>query len=103
MNADESSKGIASWRVKAGRRNYFFDVKVTRGKDLFMSITESRKVNGSEEEPRYEKQKIYLYKEDFDNFFDGFENALLYIRENQGLNGFRSADSVRKIQEMEDE
>ncbi|MDA1332820.1 MAG: DUF3276 family protein, partial [Bacteroidetes bacterium] len=56
---------IFSKRVPAGKRTYFFDVKSTRsGSDFFLTITESKKVG----ENRYEKHKVFLYKEDFGKF-----------------------------------
>ncbi|MEN9638976.1 MAG: hypothetical protein RLZZ262_844 [Bacteroidota bacterium] len=83
--------------VRAGKRTYFFDVKATKGKDLFMTITESKRVNFDENGPaQYEKHKIFLYKEDFDGFIDGLHQAIEHIRELQGKDGFRSGDSVRK-------
>ncbi len=83
--------------VRAGKRTYFFDVKATKGKDLFMTITESKRVNYDENGPaQYEKHKIFLYKEDFDGFIDGLHQAIEHIRELQGKDGFRSGESVRK-------
>ena len=34
---------IYSNAVRAGRRTYFFDVKATRGNDLYLTLTESKK------------------------------------------------------------
>ena len=73
-------------RVPAGKRTYFFDVKATRsGQDFFLTITESKRVAGSgdydDQPPRYEKHKIYLYKEDFGKFVEGLMEAIEHIRE----------------------
>lgn len=67
---------IYSKVVRAGKRTYFFDVKSTRGNDLYLTVTESKKRFDDNGEARYEKHKIFLYKEDFDKFTDGFEDAL---------------------------
>lgn len=87
--------------VRAGKRTYFFDVKATRGKDLFMTITESKRINVDENSPaQYEKHKIFLYKEDFAGFVDGLQQAIDHIRELQGKEGYRSSESVRKGHEI---
>lgn len=69
---------IYSRRVPAGKRTYFFDVKTTRsGRDYFLTITESKKVG----ENRYEKHKLFLYKEDFGKFMSAMHEVVDYIRE----------------------
>jgi len=65
--------------VRAGKRTYFFDVKATRKEDYYLTITESKKRLGKEGKIFYEKHKIFLYKEDFDNFSDGFKDAVDFI------------------------
>ena len=67
---------IYSKVVRAGKRTYFFDVKSTRGNDLYLTVTESKKRFDDNGEARYEKHKIFLYKEDFEKFQDGFKDAL---------------------------
>lgn len=71
-----------SKRIRAGKRTYYFDVKATRGNDYYLTITESKRKPGeSEDRPMFEKHKIFLYKEDFEKFTDGFQEALNYIRQ----------------------
>ena len=66
--------------ITAGKRRYFFDVKETRGGDKFITITESRKLfDNKTGEFYYDKNKMFLYKEDFEKFRKGFENALTFI------------------------
>jgi hypothetical protein len=90
---------VYSTSVRAGKRTYFFDVKATRGNDLFMTITESKRIGNEMDGPvRYEKHKIFLYKEDFDGFIGGLEKAIEHIRSLQGTGEFRSGDSNRKNQ-----
>ena len=66
--------------VRAGKRTYFFDVKATKGNDLYLTLTESKKstVDGRES---YQKHKLFLYKEDFEKFSEGFQDALSKIEE----------------------
>lgn len=69
---------IYSLRVPAGKRTYFFDVKATRsGKDFFLTITESKRVG----EGRYEKHKLFLYKEDFGKFLHALHDAIGHVRD----------------------
>ena len=63
---------IYSKSVRAGRRTYFFDVKSTRSGDHYLTITESKKKFDQDGNFQFEKHKIFLYKEDFDKFKDGF-------------------------------
>lgn len=65
--------------VKAGKRTYFFDVKSTRGKDLYITITESKKRTNEDGSASFEKHKLFLYKEDFSKFMEGLEDALSKI------------------------
>lgn len=66
--------------IKAGKRTYFFDVKSTRGNDLFITVTESKKSteNGTE---TFQKHKIFLYKEDFEKFQEGLEDVINKVAE----------------------
>lgn len=66
--------------VKAGKRTYFFDVKSTKGNDLYLTMTESKKVAEDGKE-YYQKHKLFLYKEDFEKFKEGFEDVLAKIEE----------------------
>ncbi|MVN77159.1 DUF3276 family protein [Hymenobacter sp. HMF4947] len=74
---------IYSYRMKAGKRTYFFDVKATRGQDYYLTITESKRRPGSDPDgpATYEKHKIFLYKEDFNKFIDALHDAVDYVRD----------------------
>ncbi len=67
--------------VRAGKRTYFFDVKSTRGGDLYLTITESKKQFSTDGKFYFEKHKLFLYKEDFDKFSDGLTEVLDKIEE----------------------
>jgi hypothetical protein len=73
---------LFSKSVRAGKRTYFFDVKSTKGNDYYLTITESKKRFGQDGKFFYEKHKIFLYKEDFEKFTEGLNEAVLHIREN---------------------
>jgi hypothetical protein len=70
---------IFSKSVRAGKRTYFFDVKATKGNDLYLTLTESKKSFNRDGKPFFEKHKIFLYKEDFSKFKDGLEEAFAEI------------------------
>ncbi len=73
---------LFSKSVRAGKRTYFFDVKSTRGNDYYLTITESKKRFGTDGKFTYEKHKIFLYKEDFEKFIEGLDEAINHIKEN---------------------
>ena len=68
--------------VRAGNRTYFFDVKATRKSDLYLTITESKKRFNKDGKFFFEKHKIFLYKEDFEKFAAGLQDAVKYVSEN---------------------
>ena len=79
-NENSGRDDVYSKAVRAGKRTYFFDVKSTRGKDLYLTITESKRQFSDDGKQSYEKHKLFLYKEDFEKFAEGLEDALEKIR-----------------------
>ena len=75
---------IFSKSVRAGKRTYFFDVKSTRGGDLYLTITESKKRFQDDGTFYFEKHKLFLYKEDFEKFSDGLSEVIDKIEELKG-------------------
>ena len=71
---------IFSKAVRAGKRTYFFDVKVTKGNDYYLTITESKKRFSEDGKFSYEKHKLFLYKEDFEKFVEGLNETLTHIK-----------------------
>lgn len=71
----DDREDVYSKAVRAGKRTYFFDVKSTRGRDLYLTITESKKFTHEDGTASYDKHKIFLYKEDFEKFIDGLRDA----------------------------
>jgi hypothetical protein len=72
---------VFSKSVRAGKRTYFFDVKATKSNDYYLTITESKKRMGDDGNPFYEKHKIFLYREDFDKFLEGYNEAVAKVGE----------------------
>ena len=88
-NDNRENDIIFSKVIKAGKRIYYLDVKKNRKSELFLAITESRKIQSADnqsEAPIIEKHKIFLYKEDFDKFLNGLNETIQYMRENNTVN-----------------
>ncbi len=82
---------VYSKAVRAGKRTYFFDVKTTKGNELYLTLTESKKstVDGRES---YQKHKIFLYKEDFEKFREGLNETLEKIDELNNSGDYRVSE-----------
>ncbi|TNE98640.1 MAG: DUF3276 family protein [Bacteroidetes bacterium] len=82
---------VYSKAVRAGKRTYFFDVKTTKGNELYLTLTESKKstVDGRES---YQKHKIFLYKEDFEKFREGLNETLEKIDELNNSGDYRISE-----------
>ncbi len=83
-NEQSDREEIYSRPVRAGKRTYFLDVKSTRGDDLYLTITESKKRFKDDGTFFFEKHKIFLYKEDFEKFTEGLNDAIQFIMDNNG-------------------
>ena len=76
---------LYSKAIKAGKRIYYLDVKKNLKDDLFLAITESKKVQSKDSSNvTFEKHKIFLYREDFDKFIDGLEDVIGYVKAHKG-------------------
>jgi len=75
---------IYSKVMRAGRRTYFFDVRATKAGDYYLTITESKKFTNDDGSYHYKKHKIYLYKEDFNEFKDILSEMTEYIINEKG-------------------
>ncbi len=77
---ERNSEDVYSKPVRAGKRTYFFDVKSTKGNnDYYLTITESKRRLERDGSFTYDKHKIFLYKEDFEKFQEGLQDAVKYI------------------------
>lgn len=83
FSQERNTEDVYSKPVRAGKRTYFFDVKSTRdNKDFYLTITESKRRQERDGNFVFDKHKIFLYKEDFEKFAEGLQDAIDYIREN---------------------
>lgn len=95
----DDREDVYSKAVRAGKRTYFFDVKSTRGRDLYLTITESKKRTHEDGSASYEKHKIFLYKEDFEKFLEGYKDALAEIDRLRATGEYMAADAPHERRE----
>ena len=64
------------------RTHHYLDVKANNTGELFLAITESKRVLRNEEsrEIQFEKHKIFLYPKDFEKFIHGMNDVMEYIK-----------------------
>ena len=91
---------VYSKKVRAGkRRTYFFDVRQTKGDDYFLTLTESTKRFNDD---GFERHKIFLYKEDFNRFLEGLQEAIDHIKNNL-MPEYDYDEFARRYEEEEEE
>jgi len=78
------NEDIFSKVLRAGRRTYFFDVRSTKAGDYYLTISESKKFTNEDGTFYFKKHKIYLYKEDFENFSEILGEMTKYIIDQKG-------------------
>ena len=72
---------LYSKAIKAGKRIYYLDDKKNLKGDMFLAITESKKIQEKGSSAFvFEKHKIFLYQEDFAKFMSGMEDVIGYVR-----------------------
>ena len=84
-NLSNNQEEIFSRVLRAGRRTYFFDVRETKASDYYLTITESKKFTNEDGSFYYKKHKIYVYKEDFENFSAFLNETMNFIFEQRGV------------------
>ena len=80
----EREQDILSKALRAGRRTYFFDVKATKAGDYYLTVTESKKFTNEDGSFHFKKHKIYLYKEDFNEFKSILNEMTKFIIDEKG-------------------
>ncbi len=79
MSYDNQNKReiIHTVKVRAGRkRTYFFDVQKAKSGDFYVTLSETTR----SEDGRFKRQKIFLYKEDFNRFVKGLEEVVNKVK-----------------------
>jgi len=105
--AEEIEKDVIfSHSIKAGKRIYYMDVRKTRKDEMYLSITESKKIvsgEGEDAQVSFEKHKIFLYREDFSNFIDGLTKTIKFIHEAEKASGADESASVEESAPAQEE
>tara|TARA_Y100001958_G_C21043186_1_gene412074 strand:- start:322 stop:711 length:390 start_codon:yes stop_codon:yes gene_type:complete len=100
------NEDIFSKVVRAGRRTYFFDVRSTKAGDYYLTISESKKFTNDDGTFYFKKHKIYLYKEDFENFSNILGEMTKYIIDEKGeevISEIHDKDFKSKTDQKDDE
>ncbi|MEI6865024.1 PUR family DNA/RNA-binding protein [Flavicella sp.] len=84
MKENIEQEEIFSQILRAGRRTYFFDVRSTKAGDYYLTVTESKKFTHDDGSFHYQKHKIYIYKEDFNEFNEMLSAATKFILNEKG-------------------
>lgn len=82
-NVEKKRDEVYSNSVKASKRTYFFDIRENRKGDYYLTITESKRKFDEDGKVTFEKHKIYLYREDFINFLEGYNNSMDFLKTNK--------------------
>ena len=102
-NENRDNDILFSKTISAGKRIYYIDVKQSRREELFLVITESKKVvNDNEEQSvHFEKHKVFLYREDFAKFANAMNDVLSFINEKETVD-FAAEKNGRSVKVDED-
>ena len=96
----ERQEDIYSQAIRAGKRTYFLDVKSTKSEELYLTITESKRRFDTElGKFKYEKHKVFLFKEDFEKFTDGLKDVIQFIENKQSADTLNTTDSEKDTED----
>ena len=96
---DGDKEIVFSKAIKAGKRIYYLDVKKNRKDEMFLAITESKKIlsgEGDDSQVSFEEHKIFLYKEDFEKFMNGLPQAIQFIPEQKPPVDYTTTETVEQ-------
>jgi hypothetical protein len=102
---DNEKEIVFSQAIKAGKRIYYIDVKKNRKEEMYLSITESKKVvsgEGNDAIVTFEKHKIFLYREDFEKFATSLREAIDFVVAQQGEYQPRTYEPMPDAEDKQD-
>ncbi len=80
-NPNYHNETVFSKKVRAGKRTYFIDVKPTRWEeDYYITLTESKKVFRNNGSHFFEKNRVFLYKEDLNKILAGLTEVIDHVK-----------------------
>ncbi len=68
----DGSNEFYTTKLRAGRRTYFFNVKMTKKGEKYIVLNESRK----KEDGSFERTRIMVFEEDIFGFWNKFRDAM---------------------------
>jgi len=71
----DKERELFSTKVSAGKRTYFFDIKLSSSGVKYLVITESKQVDGG-----YERNRIFVFQEHIPSFIKGLKEALKFMK-----------------------
>ena len=84
QNEQQKQEHHYSVSVRAGKRTYFFDVKSTKSNEMYISVSESIKKTREDGSFFFQKQKMFLFQEDFEKFQDGLNQVSEFVSQKNG-------------------
>lgn len=107
---------VFSKKVRAGKRTYFIDVKPTRWEeDYYITFTESKKVFRNNGSHFFEKNRVFLYKEDFNKIIARLTEVVEHVKtelmpnydftqfDREGDEEYNEENSIKKTDSDDDE
>jgi len=68
---------LYSKKISAGKRTYFIDIKETKERKIYLTITETR----IKDTDSFERHRVMIFEEDFESIFSELNNALYFVKE----------------------
>lgn len=99
---DKEKNEILSRSIRSGKRTYFFDLKASRKNEPYLIITESnRRLNEENGTFFYEKHKIFLLKEEMQNFHNELGEIIEFIAANPELTSVVTTKNANVSEKVE--
>ena len=98
----EKNNNVYSDKVRAGKKNYFVDIKETRAGGYYLLVSERRKNFNEDGTFTIEKSRILIYPEDLSRLTKALSNAFTKMKElmpSYDFTKFEKRDQEREAQE----
>jgi hypothetical protein len=79
MSTEQKSTQIASHRVRAGKRTYFFDIKAGPKGGLYLALSET----AAQEEGVFTRSRMLVFDSHIREFYEGLCEAIRSLRDEQ--------------------
>lgn len=89
------NKELFTDKITKGNRTYFFDVKRSENGGLYLSVSESKRIDDG-----FEKYKILIFEEDIKDFKKGFNRAVKKLEKLTDLESDKKSYTLDDIREQ---